>query len=407
MTNKNLERFLKYVSFSTNSNPNSGLHPSSDKQWALLKHLEKEMKDMGLSDVYLSDKGYVYGHLKKNSEGYKTIGFIAHVDTSCDASDENINPQIINNYDGNDIILNKELNIITKVSEYPFLKELKGRTIITTDGLTLLGADDKAGICTIMGAIDYLNEHPEIKHGNICVCFTPDEEIGEGTMFFEKDKFPCDFAYTIDGGLEGEINYENFNAASAKVTIHGSNIHPGTAKGHMINSILLSQEFNSHLDPNMVPEKTEKYEGFNHLNSISGNVEETKMHYIIRNHDMNKFNAQKNEFKRITELLNKKYNANIFELELNDSYYNMYEIIKDHMEIVSIAKDATIEANVKPDIRPIRGGTDGAMLTYKGIMTPNLGTGGFNFHGKYEGVSLEGMEKVIQIIINIIKKVKA
>ena len=404
---KLLERFLKYVSVETTSDPESNLHPSSPKEFDLINILEEEIKDLGLTNIYKSKEGYLYAKFPKNTkEEYYTIGLIAHVDTSSDMSGKDIKAQIHNNYNGEDIILNKDLNIVMETKEFSFLKELKGRTLITTDGTTLLGADDKAGIAEILAAIEFLNENPQIEHGDIYIAFTPDEEIGEGTLFFELDKFPCDFAYTVDGGQEGEINYENFNAASALVKVKGINIHPGSAKDHMVNSMLIAMEFNSLLDPNMIPAKTEMYEGFNHLNQISGSVEETTMHYIIRNHNKELFNKQKEEFINIQNALNKKYPSQPVNVELKDSYFNMYDIIKDHMEIVQIAIKSTEEADVKVSISPIRGGTDGATLTYKGLNTPNLGTGGFNFHGKYECITLEGMEKVVQIILNIIKNVK-
>lgn len=404
--NKLLERFLKYVSYETASDPTSGLHPSNPKEVDLLNHLKEELEELGLHYLY-SKEGYLYAFLDSNTnKPCKTIGFITHVDTSCDASGKDIKPQIFENYDGNDVVINKELNIRLDTNEFKFLKNLKSRTLITTDGTTLLGADDKAGIAEIMTAIEYLINHPEIEHGKIFIAFTPDEEIGEGTMFFDTSFFNCDFAYTIDGGVEGEINYENFNAASCVVTIKGINIHPGTAKDHMINSLLLAMDFNSYLDSNMIPAKTCNHEGFNHLNGLNGTVEETKMHYIIRNHDKELFEKQKREFEKIARTINEKYHGDYVSLETKDSYYNMYDIVKDHMDIVNIAVDATKEANVEPLIDPIRGGTDGATLTYKGIITPNLGTGGFNFHGRYECITLEGMEKVVEIILNIVKKVQ-
>ena len=395
------KRLEKYVSIETTSDPNSNLHPSSEKEFDLIYELEKEMKKLNLKDVYVSKYAYVYGHLEKNTDKpFNTIGFISHVDTSPDASGKNVKAVLHKNYQGGDIKLNDD--VITKESEFPFLKLLKGRDIVTSDGTTLLGADDKAGIAEILSVIEYLNKHPEIEHGDIYVAFTPDEEIGEGTMFFEMDKFPCDFAYTVDGSIEGEIAYENFNAASAVVTIKGINIHPGSAKDHMINSILVAYEFNSMLDPDMVPSKTEGREGFNHLNNMEGNVEETKLYYIIRNHDKDKFNAQKQAFIDIQNTINKKYNKNLVEVTIKDSYYNMFDIIKDHMESVDIAKIAIKDAGANLYVEPIRGGTDGATLTYKGLICPNLGTGGFNFHGKHELISLEGMQIASEIILNII-----
>ena len=365
------------------------------------------MKSLGLKKIYKSNTGYLYGLLEKNSDkSFNTIGFIAHVDTSSDMSGANIKTQIIENYDGLDVVLNQELNITMKTEEFPFLKDLANKTLITTDGTTLLGADDKAGIAEILTMIEYLNEHPEIEHGDIYIAFTPDEEIGEGTLFFDLKQLPCDFAFTVDGGPEGEISYENFNAASALVKIKGINIHPGSAKDHMVNSMLIAMEFNNSLNPNMIPSKTELYEGFNHLNNINGTVEETTMHYIIRNHNKEIFNKQKEEFLEIAERINSQYSFNPVEVIIKDSYYNMYDILKDRLEIVNIAIEATKKANVKPLISPIRGGTDGATLTYKGLPTPNIGTGGYNFHGKYECITLEGMEKVVEILINIVKYAK-
>lgn len=401
-----LERFLNYVKFDTTSDPNSNLHPSTSNQFKLLEQLEKEMKEIGLINIQKSDECYIYGLLPKTADGYKTIGFISHMDTSCDASGYDIKPQIFENYDGLDVLINKKENIIMHVNEFTYLKDLKGKKLITTDGTTLLGADDKAGIAEIFEAIDFLNKNKEIKHGDIYVAITPDEEIGEGTMFFDLSKFPCDFGYTMDGGPVGEINYENFNAASAKVTINGINIHPGSAKGHMINSILVAYEFNSMLDPNMVPSKTEKYEGFNHLNNMDGNVEKTEMHYIIRNHDKKLFEDQKESFKKIEKQLNEKYGYNICVTEIKDSYYNMYDLLKDKKEIIDIAINATKKAGIEPLISPIRGGTDGATLTYKGLPCPNLGTGGYGFHGRWECITEDDMEKAIEIILNIIQSVK-
>ena len=399
---KLFERLRKYTSIETTSNPTSGLHPSNPQEFDLLKELEKEMKELGFKDVYLSKYGYLYGHIDKNDENHKTIGFISHVDTSPDASGKGVTIIRHENYDGKDVKLNDEVTM--KLSDFPFLSLLKGRTLLTTDGNTLMGADDKAGVAEIMSTIEYILDN-NIKHGDIYVCFTPDEEIGEGTMYFELDKFPCDFAYTVDGSIEGEIAYENFNAASAKVTVNGVNIHPGSAKDIMKNSILIAQEFNSMLDKDMIPAKTECREGFNHLNNISGTVEKTEMDYIIRNHDMQIFNRQKQDFIDIAAKLNEKYGKNTVVLELRDSYFNMFEIVKEHMEVVDIAKEAIKNANVEPLSMPIRGGTDGATLTYKGLVCPNLGTGGFNFHGKYECITLEGMQISSEIILNIIKLV--
>lgn len=403
---KAIDRFLKYVKIETTSNPDSSSHPSSDIQFNLGNILVAELKELGVNDAYIDNHCYVYGSIEANCDGYPTIGLIAHMDTSFDISGKDVKPRIIPNYDGLDVILDKENNIILKVSEFPDLKSRIGQTLIVTDGHTLLGADDKAGICEIMSVIEYLHNNPSFKHGKILICFTPDEEIGEGTSCFNFKDFKCDFAFTIDGGKEGSIDYENFNAASCHVTINGVNIHPGSAKGHMVNSILVAQEFNSLLPSFDIPANTEMYEGFNHLNDISGTVEKTDMYYIIRNHDMNKFKKQKQDFLNIQDFINKKYSNNTCQVEIKDSYYNMYEVLKDHMEIIDLAIEATKNANLTPIITPIRGGTDGARLTYEGIICPNLGTGGANFHGRYEYITIEGIEKSIEVILNILKDSK-
>lgn len=399
---KAYERLLKYVKIDTTSDPKSNLHPSSANQKVLAQMLVEEMKDLGISDVYLDEHGYVYGTIPSNmAKKVKTIGFIAHMDTSCDMSGKDVNPIIINNYDGEDVILNKKENIVLKVKEFPFLKNLVNKSLIVTDGTTLLGADNKAGIAEILTMAETLIKNPEIKHGTIKIAFTPDEEIGEGSLFFDVKNFNCDFAYTVDGDQEGEINYENFNAASATVKINGINIHPGSAKNKMKNSILIAMEFQSLLPTFLNPAFTENYEGFNHLNEIDGNVEKTTLHYIIRNHDMEKFTKQKGDFVKIAAFLNDKYGDNTIELTIKDSYFNMYEHIKNHMEIVEIAKEATCMAKLEPIIKPIRGGTDGASLTFKGLLCPNLGTGGYNFHGRYECITIEGMDKSTEILLNI------
>ena len=403
---KAIDRFLKYVKVHTTSDPDSTNHPSSERQKVLGNILVDELHQLGITNAYIDENSYVYASIKSNDDGYPTIGLIAHLDTSPDISGENVNPRIIYNYDGQDVILNKEENIILKVNEFPDLKTRVGETLIVTDGKTLLGADDKAGICEIMSVIEYLLTHPEFKHGKILICFTPDEEIGEGTTCFDYQNFKCDFAYTVDGGKEGSIDYENFNAASCHVTINGVNIHPGSAKGHMVNSILVAQEFNSLLPSFNIPANTENYEGFNHLNDIAGTVEKTDMYYIIRNHDFEKFNKQKEDFLNIKDFINKKYSSNTCEVEIKDSYYNMYEVLKNHMYIVDLAIESIKEANLTPIITPIRGGTDGARLTFEGIICPNLGTGGANFHGRYEYITVEGINKSIEVILNILKNSK-
>ena len=399
------ERLIKYVKVHTTSDPNSTTHPSTEIQRDLGNIMVAELKELGLHDAFIDEHCYVYASLDATDKHLPTIGLIAHLDTSFDASGENVKPQIIKNYDGNDVVLNKKENIILKTSDYPELKKRKGETLICTDGLTLLGADDKAGIAEIMTALEtIINEN--IPHGKLLVCFTPDEEIGEGTACFNYDLFKCDYAFTIDGGIEGSINYENFNAASCLVTINGINIHPGSAKGHMVNSIELAYEFYNLLPPFAKPQFTENYEGFNHLNDISGNVEKTTMGFIIRNHDMQLFEKQKQDFYLIRDFMNKKYGENTCMVDIKDSYFNMYEILKDHMDIIDLVIKATELAGVKPLIHPIRGGTDGAHLTYNGIICPNLGTGGANFHGRFEYITSEAMDKCTDIIVNVIKLAK-
>lgn len=401
---KSFARFLNYVKINTMSDPNSTSHPSTKCQFNLGKVLVDELLDLGVTNAYMDKYGYVYGYIPSNSKkDIKTIGFISHMDTSPDLTGENVNPRMIFNYNGEDVVLNEEKNIVMSVKEFPFLKNRVGETLIVTDGTTLLGADDKAGIAEIMTLVEYIHDHKEFEHGMIRICFTPDEEIGEGTSKFNYEEFKVDFAYTVDGGAEGSIDYENFNAASADVEINGINIHPGSAKGHMINSILIAMEFNNLLPSFNKPENTTMYEGFNHLNDIEGTVENTKMHYIIRNHDKELFNKQKQNFLDIQEFLNKKYETNPVKVIIKDTYYNMYEYLKDHMEIVDIAKEATIMEGIAPIISPIRGGTDGATLTYNNILCPNLGTGGYNCHGRYECITTEAMDRCVNILINIVK----
>lgn len=401
---KSFARFLNYVKINTMSDPNSSTHPSTKCQFNLGKMLVDELIDLGVDNAYMDKYGYVYGYIPSNSKKeIKTIGFISHMDTSPDLTGENVNPSLKFNYDGKDVVLNEEKNITLKVSEFPFLEKRKGETLIVTDGTTLLGADDKAGIAEIMTLVEYIQEHKDFEHGMIRICFTPDEEIGEGTSNFNYDEFKVDFAYTVDGGPEGSIDYENFNAASADVKINGINIHPGSAKGHMVNSILIAMEFNSMLPSFNIPENTTMYEGFNHLNDIEGTVEETSMHYIIRNHNKELFNKQKQDFINIQEFLNKKYSNNPVSVTIKDTYYNMYEYLKDHMEIIDIAKEATLMEGISPIISPIRGGTDGATLTYNNILCPNLGTGGYNCHGRYECITTEAMDRCVNILINIVK----
>lgn len=400
---KVLNRFLKYVKYETTSDEYSTTTPSTKNQLKFAKVLGKELEELGLKDVSVNDKGYIMATLPSNIEKkIPTIGFIAHMDTSPDMSGKDISPNIIEDYNGKDIVLNEEKDIILSVDDFPEIKNYVGKTIITTDGTTLLGADDKAGIAEIITAIEYLIENPNIPHGTIKIAFTPDEEIGRGADHFDVDKFDADFAYTVDGGPIGELEYENFNAATANISIQGSNIHPGTAKGKMVNSILIGMELHSMLPINERPEYTEGYEGFYLLDDFVGNVEETKMSYIIRDHDMGKFNKKKKALEKIVEFLNYKY-TNKIELKIEDSYYNMKEKIVPVMEIVDIAKRAMEAVNIEPIISPIRGGTDGARLSYMGLPCPNIFTGGHNYHGKYEYIPVPSMEKAVEVILKIIE----
>ena len=398
-----LNRFLRYVQIDTQSDPESKTSPSTVKQFDLAKLLVEELRELGLSDVKLDEHCYVYATLPGNvtDKQVPTIGFIAHLDTTPDFTGHNVKPLVHENYDGGDLVLNKDLNIILSPKEFPELTGYKGQTIITSDGTTLLGADDKAGIAEIMTALEYLVKNPRIKHGEIRIAFTPDEEIGRGTEHFDVQGFGADFAYTVDGGPIGELEFENFNAAEAKVLVHGKNVHPGTAKNKMINSIRVAMEFDSLLPQHERPEHTEGYEGFYHLMSFKGDVEKSQLHYIIRDHDRQKFEARKQLFKDIAEFLNKKYNRDLIELSLRDQYYNMREKIEPVMYIVNLAEQAMQSAGVEPKIKPIRGGTDGAMLSFKGLPTPNLFTGGHNFHGRYEYIPLQSMQKAVEVIVKI------
>lgn len=401
-----LERFLRYISIDTASDPESPTQPSSEKQLTLSRLLVKELKEMGIKDVALDQYGYVMATIPSNlPSGTKVpkIGFIAHVDSAPDAPGDNINPQIIENYDGSDIVINSEKNMIMKTAEFPELLKYKGQTIITTDGNTLLGADDKAGIAEIMAAAEYLMTHPEFPRGEIKIGFTPDEEIGRGVDKFDVKKFDADWAYTLDGGEIGELEYENFNAASAKIHIQGRNIHPGYAKDKMINAIILASEFNSLLPVEQRPEFTQHYEGFFHIIRFDGTVENAMIQYIIRDHDFDKFEQKKNLIEESITFMNKKYGNGTFRLELNDQYYNMRKQVEPHYHIVEKAVEAMKMAGVEPNIKPIRGGTDGSRLSYMGLPCPNIFAGGHNFHGRYEYIPLESMEKASQVILNIVK----
>lgn len=396
------DRFLKYVSFDTESDPSSTTVPTSMKQKELAKYIVEEMKTLGISDAHMDNYGYVYGTIQKNTNKQApTIGFIAHMDTSPDLSGKNIKSRIVKNYDGKDILLNSEKNIIMKTSDFESLAKYKGQDLIVTDGTTLLGADDKAGIAEIMSMAEYYHNNPSVEHGTIKIAFTPDEEVGSGADHFDVKKFGADFAYTVDGGELGEVEYENFNAASAIVKVKGTNIHPGSAKGKMVNSMLIAIEFNSMLPVFEKPEYTEGYEGFNHLCEIKGSVEETILEYIIRDHDIEKFKSKKLRFEKIANYLNEKYETGTVEVTVKDSYFNMKEQILPHIHIVETAKKAMLQNDIAPIEIPIRGGTDGARLSFMGLPCPNLCTGGANYHGRYEYVSIQSMEKIVQILIKI------
>ena len=397
------ERFLRYVKFETRSDETSDTIPSTPSQMEFAKMLKKELEDLGLENVFINKACFVNATLPSNiDKKVKTIGFIAHMDTA-DFNAVGISPKIIENYDGKDIVLNKEKNIVMKVDEFPNLKNYIGKTLITTDGTTLLGSDDKSGIVEIIEAVKYLIEHPEIKHGEIKMAFGPDEEIGRGADYFDVKEFAADYAYTMDGGPVGELEYESFNAAQATFTIKGVSVHPGTAKGKMINAGLIAAEIISTFPKDEVPEKTEGYEGFYYLCNVEASCEDGQVIYIIRDHDREKFNAKKKFVEEIAKKINEKYPKKVVELEMKDQYYNMGEIIKDHMYVVDIAKEAMENVGVTPLIKAIRGGTDGSKISFMGLPTPNIFAGGENFHGKYEFVALESMEKATDVIIEIIK----
>ena len=399
---KLLDKFLRYVAVETTSNEDSDTQPSSAKELDLLRMLRDEFIQMGIK-AELDEYGYVMATIPANTrKKIPSIGFIAHVDTAPDASGKNIHPQIIRKWDGKDIVLNKKKNIVLRTSEFPEMLQYKGQTMITTDGTTLLGADDKAGVAEIMYAAQYLMEHPEFKHGEIKIGFTPDEEIGRGVVKFDVKKFGARYAYTMDGGEIGELEYENFNAAGAKIHIQGSNIHPGYGKDKMVNSMLIAMELDAMLPEEQRPRYTQGYEGFFHLTSISGTVEETNMSYIIRDHDRAKFEEKKALMTSIVKFLNQKY-GKVVKLELKHQYYNMRQEVEPHFFIVEKAIKAMEMAGIKPKVQPIRGGTDGANLSFMGLPCPNIFAGGHNFHGKLEYVPLESMEKAAEVILNIIK----
>lgn len=397
-----IDKFLRYVSVETTSNEESSTHPSSLKELTLSNMLAEELKALGVSDASVDENGYVMAHIPSNAgKDTPALGFIAHVDTAPDASGANINPQIIANYDGTDIPLKGVPGLSLKVSDFPELLNYKGQTLITTDGTTLLGADDKAGVAEIMCAVEYIMAHPEFKHGKLCIGFTPDEEIGAGVDFFDVKKFGAEYAYTMDGGAIGELEYENFNAASAKIHIQGRNIHPGYAKGKMINAMLVGMELNGMLPVEQRPEFTSDYEGFFHITSFNGTVEEASISYIIRDHDMNLFEQKKAMMQKVVDFINAKY-GNIAELTLKDQYYNMRSQVEPHYHIIEKALKAMEMAGIKPKVQPIRGGTDGARLSFMDLPCPNIFAGGHNFHGKLEFVPVESMEKATEVIRNII-----
>jgi len=404
MISKVYNRFIRYAKIDTQSDPSSDTCPSTKKQFHLAKELVKELNGMGLQDVSLDENGYVMATLPSNIEKkVPVIGFISHMDTSPDFSGQGVNPQIVKNYDGKDIYLNQEDDIVLSPADFPELLKYVGQDIITTDGSTLLGADDKAGIAEIVSAVEYLCENPDVKHGTIKIGFTPDEEIGRGADKFDIAKFGADFAYTLDGGEIGELEYENFNASMAKITIKGRNVHPGTAKNQMINSMMIAMELNAMLPIQERPEFTEKYEGFFMLTNIEGNVENTTMSYIIRDHNMAKFRKKNVLIENAVDFLNSKYGEGTVELKLKDQYYNMKEKIDPVMHIVYTAEEAMKQLGISPIIKAIRGGTDGSKLSFMGLPTPNIFTGGHNYHGRFEYVPVQSMEKSVEVILKIIE----
>ena len=401
---KAYERLLKYVQIDTPSNPAGESVPSSACQFDLAKVLVEELKAVGVENAEVDEKCYVYASIPA-TEGYencKKLGFIAHMDTAPDFNGYGVKPQVIENYDGNDVVLG-ESDRVLKVKDFPELAHLKGRTLITADGTSLLGADDKSGIAEIITLAEELIKN-EIPHGKICIGFTPDEEIGSGADNFDVERFGADIAYTVDGGMEGEIEYENFNAAGATVTVHGNNVHPGMAKDIMVNSQLVAMEFNGMLPADETPATTEEYGGFFHLTNMEGNVECTKLHYIVREHDGEKYKERKALLEKISDQINEKYGAGTVELELKDQYFNMKEMIEPHFHLIENAKEAAKEVGLNPKVVPVRGGTDGARLSFMGLPCPNLGTGGFGFHGPYEHITAEGMDLCVEMMRKIVEK---
>lgn len=399
-----VNRFLNYVKYDTQSDEESTTVPSTPKQMQFAKVIVKELEEIGLKEVVLDNYGYVYATLPSNVEkNIPTIGFIAHMDTSPDMSGTNVEPKLIENYNGEDIVLNEDKAIVLSPKDFPDLKKYVGKTLITTDGTTLLGADDKAGMAEIITAMEYLINNPDIPHGKIRIAFTPDEEVGHGADYFNVEQFGTDFAYTIDGGPIGELEYENFNAAKAIIRVQGNSVHPGTAKGTMVNSILLANEFISLLPANDTPADSEGYEGFYHLNTIKGKVEETTLRYFIRDFDRENFEKRKTLLEEIGAQLNEKYGAGTFQIDITDQYFNMKEQIEPVIHIIDTALQAMKEVGVEPVVKPIRGGTDGARLSFMGLPTPNIFGGGHNFHGKYEYIPTFTMDKAVEVILKIVE----
>lgn len=397
-----IDRFTGYITVDTQSDPTSNTTPSTEKQWNLANKLVEELKAIGLEDVTIDENAYIMATLPSNVDAdVPTVGFVAHFDTSPDFTATGVKPQIVEDYDGGDIVLNKEQNIVLSPSEFEDLLLYKGKTLITTDGTTLLGADDKAGVAEIVSAMEYLIEHPEIKHGTIRIGFTPDEEIGRGAHKFDVEKFGAEWAYTMDGSQVGELEYENFNAAGAVVTVKGKMVHPGSAKGKMINSMHIATDIINSLPRLEKPEHTEGREGFFHLYSVKGNVEKTELQYIIRDHDKDHFEARKEMLQKLVNEINAQQEKDLVSIEIKDQYYNMREKIEPVMHIVDIAEEAMKQSDITPIIKPIRGGTDGSQLSFMGLPCPNIFAGGHNFHGRYEYVPVESMQKAIEVIVNI------
>lgn len=399
-----LERFLTYIAVDTESVEGVEQFPSTTKQFDLARRLVEELKEMGVNEVSLDEKnGYVYATIPATKEGLKSIGFIAHMDTAPALTGANVKANIVKNYDGKDVILNEEKNIILSPKQFPEMLHSVGKDLVVTDGTTLLGADDKAGIAEIMSMAEYLITHPEMEHGTIRIGFTPDEEVGRGVDFFDVERFGADIAYTVDGGGIGELEFENFNAASGKIVIRGNSIHPGFAKNKMVNALHIGMEFHQMLPKFADPANTEGYEGFYHLDSMSGGVEEARLDYIIRDHDKNQFEDMKKRFETIVSYLNGKYGEGTVTSTVKDSYYNMKSMIEPHMHLIDNAKTAMEELGIEPIVVPIRGGTDGARLSYMGLPCPNLCAGGYNFHGKYEYIPVQDMEKIVELLVKIIE----